>query len=342
MFGFQYIKATPSQFIMHYRGGKLRRSGTGLAFFYFRPSSSIVVVPIGSADVPFIFNEISADFQAITVQGQLTYRAQDPQRLASLLNYTVSGGAQVAYISDDPQKLSQRLINLLQVLVRAEVQKLPLKDAIHSTDEIATVVMSKLSQVNELSALGVEVLGLAIQAIRPVPEMARALEAEAREDLLRRADQAIYDRRNSAVEQERKIKENELNTEIAVEEKKRQIRETKVEADLAVEAKEQQVRKAKLDGQITLETDRKQLVAAQIENAKSEADVQAYSIEASLKPLKNLDAAALQALAVQNTDPRLMVSLALKELAQNAGKIGNLNISPELFEILMRDKRELE
>ena len=58
MFGFQYIKATPSQFIMHYRGGKLRRSGTGLAFFYFKPSSSIVVVPIGSADVPFIFNEI--------------------------------------------------------------------------------------------------------------------------------------------------------------------------------------------------------------------------------------------------------------------------------------------
>ena len=342
MFGFQYIKATPSQFIMHYRGGKLRRSGTGLAFFYFRPSSSIVVVPIGSADVPFIFNEISADFQAITVQGQLTYRAQDPQRLASLLNYTVSGGAQVAYISDDPQKLPQRLINLLQVLVRAEVQKLPLKDAIHSTDEIATVVMSKLSQVNELSALGVEVLGLAIQAIRPVPEMARALEAEAREDLLRRADQAIYDRRNSAVEQERKIKENELNTEIAVEEKKRQIRETKVEADLAVEAKEQQVRKAKLDGLITLATDRKQLVAAQIENAKSEADVQAYSIEASLKPLKNLDAAALQALAVQNTDPRLMVSLALKELAQNAGKIGNLNISPELFEMLMREKREQE
>lgn len=180
MFGFQYIKATPSQFIMHYRGGKLRRSGTGLAFFYFKPSSSIVVVPIGSADVPFIFNEISADFQAITVQGQLTYRAQDPQRLASLLNYTVSGGAQIAYISDDPQKLPQRLINLLQVLIRAEVQKLPLKDAIHSTDEIATVVMSKLSQVNELSALGVEVLGLAIQAIRPVPEMARALEAEAR------------------------------------------------------------------------------------------------------------------------------------------------------------------
>jgi hypothetical protein len=168
--------------------------------------------------------------------------------------------------------------------------------------------------------------------------MSRALEAEAREEMLRRADQAIYDRRNSAVEQERKIKENELNTEIAVEDKKRQIRETKVEADLAVEAKEQQVRKAKMEGEIAIENDRKQFVAAQMENAKAEADVQAYAVEAALKPLQNLDPAVLQALAVQNTDPRLMASLALKEIAQNAGKIGNLNLSPELFELLMREK----
>jgi hypothetical protein len=337
MFGFQYIKVTPTQYILYYRGGKLRKSGAGLAFFYFKPSASIVVVPIGSADVPFIFNEISADFQAITIQGQLTYRVQDAQRVASLLDYTVDGRP-VQYISDDPQKLPQRLINLLQVLVRAEVQRLPLKSAIHSTDAVATAVMSKLSQGGDLGNLGVEVLGLAIQAIKPVPEMSRALEAEAREDTLRRADQAIYDRRNAAVEQERKIKENELNTEIAVEEKKRQIRETMVDADLAVEAKEQEVRKSKLNGQIALENDRKQLVTARSENSKVEAEAQAYTIEASLKPLSKLDPAVLQVLAVQNTDPRLMASMALKEIAQNAGKIGNLNISPDLFELLMREK----
>jgi hypothetical protein len=337
MLGFQYIKVTPTQYVLYYRGGRLRKSGAGLAFFYFKPSASIVVVPIGSADVSFIFNEISADFQAITIQGQLTYRVQDAQRVAGLLNYTVDGSPS-QYVSEDPQKLPQRLINLVQVLVRAEVQKLPLKNAIHSMDAVATAVMSKISKANELASFGVEVLGLAIQAIRPVPEMSRALEAEAREDMLRRADQAIYDRRNSAVEQERKIKENELSTEIAVEEKKRQIRETVVNADLAVEAKEQEVRKSKLNGQIALENDRKQLVAARSENAKVEAEAQAYSIEASLKPLANLDPAVLQVLAVQNTDPRLMASLALKELAQNANKIGNLNLSPELFELLMREK----
>ena len=41
-----------------------------------------------------------------------------------------------------------------------------------------------------------------------------ALEAAAREEILRQQDDAIYKRRNAAIEQERLVKENELNTEI--------------------------------------------------------------------------------------------------------------------------------
>jgi hypothetical protein len=334
MFGIHYIKVSPTQYVIHFSSGRKRRAGAGLAFFYYRPPSSIVIVPVGSADVPFIFNELSQDFQALTVQGTLTYRVHDPELVASLLNYTVDGPA-ARYVSDDSQKLPQRLINLLQVLVRAEVQRLPLRDVIHSSEIVASSVLEKFAASDSLKALGVEVMALSIQAIRSVPEVSRALEAEAREELMRRADQAIYDRRNASVEQERRIKENELNTEIAVEEKKRQIRQTKVEADLAVEAKEQEVRQKKLSGQIELEKERKQLVAVRAENARVDADMQGYTMEASLKPLRDLKPEMLQMLAVQTTDPRLMVSLAFKELAQNAGRIGNLNITPELLETLM-------
>ncbi|MEZ0396668.1 MAG: SPFH domain-containing protein [Anaerolineales bacterium] len=334
MFGFQYIKVPPAYYVMHYSGGKLVRAGTGLAFLYFKPVSSLIIIPIASADVPFIFNEISKDFQAVTIQGQLTYRVKEPQRLAQLLNYTVDGRPE-NYLSEDPQKLPQRLINLLQVLVRAEVQRLPLRDAIHASEAIAAAVFDKFAVSESLTTMGIELLALSIQAIRPSPEMAKALEAEAREELLRRADQAVYDRRNAAVEQERRIKENELNTEIAVEEKKRQIREAKVKADLAVEAKEQQVRQAKLNGQIALEMERKKLVAARAENTRAEAEAQAYAIEATVKPFKDLPPEALQMLAVQSTDPRKMISLAFKQLAENATRIGNLNISPELLQLLM-------
>ena len=336
MFGINYIKVNPTYYVIHYRGGHKRRAGAGLSFFYYKPTSSIVVVPIGSADAPFIFNELSRDFQPLTVQGDLTYRIFDPELVASLLNYTVDT-VPTRYLSEDPQKLAQRLINLLQTLVRAEVQQLPLRDVIHASEVVARSVLEKMKESEALKALGVEVMALAIQAIRPIPEMARALEAEAREELMRRADQAIYDRRNASVEQERRIKENELNTEIAVEEKKRQIRETKAEADLVVEKKEQEVRQTKLTGETALEAERKQLVAVRTENARAEADAQAYAMEATLRAFRDLDPAVLQMLAVQSTDPRLMVSMALKEIAQNAGKIGNLNISPELLQMLMQD-----
>lgn len=337
MFGIQYIKVNPTYYIIHYASGRKRRAGAGLSFFYFKPSSSIVVVPIGSSDAPFIFNELSQDYQPITVQGELTYRIFDPELVASLLNYTVDT-LPTRYVTEDPQKLSQRLINLLQVMVRGEVQKLPLRDSIKSSESVALAVLEKMKSSDALKSLGVEVMALAIQAIRPVPEVARALETESREAMMRSADQAIYDRRNAAVEQERRIKENELSTEIAVEEKKRQIRETKVEADLVVEKKQQEVRQTQLSGQINLENERKKLVASRAENSRTEADAQAYIMEASLKAFKELDPAVLQMLAVQTTEPRLLVGMAFKELAQNAAKIGNLNISPELLQLLMQEK----
>jgi hypothetical protein len=78
-------------------------------------------------------------------------------------------------------------------------------------------------------------MSFSLLPVRPTPEMARALEAEAREGLQRRADEAIYSRRNATVDQERRIKESELATELPVEEKRRQIREVQMAADIAVE-----------------------------------------------------------------------------------------------------------
>jgi hypothetical protein len=339
MFGFRYLKASPTQHVIHYQGGRIRRSGAGIAFFYFRPSSSLVSIPVNSADVPFIFNEVSADFQPLTIQGQLTYRIDHPEVTAALLDYSVDR-LPGRYLSDDPQKLPLRLVNLLQGITRAEIQRLALKDAIRRSREIAESVFVQLGESKAVADLGVGILSVAIEAIRPVPETSRALEAEAREELLRQADQAIYERRNSAVEQERRIKENELNTEIAVEEKKRQIRETKVDADLAVETKEQQVRETSLNGQIRLEQERARLVTARSKNERAEADVQAYAVDASLRPLKELEPDMLQLLTVQSVDPRLMVSMALKEIARNAGRINNLHISPDLMTALMARQEE--
>jgi len=320
MFGWRYIKVPPTTFVMQFVGGAVRREGTGLSFFYFAPRSTIVAVPAGSTDVPFIFNETTADFQAVTVQGHLTYRVADPRRLAGLLDYSLKPGG--GYQSDDPDKLPLRITHAAQTATRMEVQSQPMRRSLTEADAIAQRVLATLAASPALAALGVEVLGFSILAIRPSPDTSKALEAEARERLLREADDAIYARRNNAVEQERVIRENELNTEVAVQAKQREIEETR------------------LAGQIALEEQRRELVATEAENARIRADAQAYAVEATLKPLTALDAKALQVLAARNVDPRLLVAMAFQDIAANAAKVGNLNISPDLLQTLLQHNGE--
>jgi len=311
---FSFIKVPPTTYVLQYKGGKIKRQGAGLSFIYSVPTSTIVAIPLASADVPFVFQEATADFQSVTIQGQLTYRVVDPKRLASLLDFSIDRHRK--YCSDDPRKVAERLVHTLQTLARGITQRLALREVV-SSDSIAVDALAKLRQAEAVSTLGVEVLNLSLLSIQPTPETARALEAEAREALLRRADEAIYSRRNAAVEQERLIKESELSTEIVVEEKKRQIRETQMAAEISVEER------------------RAELVDRRVENERKDADSRVYALTETLKPLRDLDWRTLMILGAKGADPKAVIALAFQGMAENAQKIGELNVSPDLLKSLI-------
>lgn len=316
MLGIEYLKATPTTYVIHFKAGAVKRAGPGLSFWYYQPTSTVVAVPLASADVPFAFNTVTRDFQELTVQGQLTYRVVDPTKLAALLDFSID--ARGKHRSDDPTKLEERLVNATQVLASHLIGRLTLREALTASETLVSEIGAALRKVEAFAMLGIEPLALSILAIRPTPEMSRALEAEARERLSREADEAIYARRNAAVEQERVIKESELNTELAVEAKKREIRERKMDADIAVEVQ------------------RSALIARQVENAKQDADSRAYALRTSLEPLEKADWKTLMAISAGGGDPRTMIALAFRELAENATKIGELNISPDLLQTLIK------
>ncbi|MCB1244922.1 MAG: SPFH domain-containing protein [Verrucomicrobiales bacterium] len=334
MFGIRFIKIPPTSHVIQYSGGKIVREGAGISFFYYSPTTSLVLVPMESTEEPFIFEEQTADYQSVSLQGQVTFRIAEPQKLAALMNFTLDPGGQ-RYVSEDPEKLPQRVIHLVHVLARAEIEKLPLRQALRASEALVRAIRTQLATLPELTALGLEVLGLSLLAIKPTPETARALEAETRELLLKGADEAIFMRRNAAVEQERAIKENELNTEIAVENKKRQIRETQMEAEKAVQEKQAELERAQLETNIGLEEERQKLVALAAGNARSESDTRAYGISTTMQALASADPQVLQALATTGMKPQQLIAFAFQELAAKAEKIGNLNISPELLSELL-------
>src|SRR5579863_6396007 len=128
MLGIKFIKAQPNVYLLHYAKGRVVREGVGMAFFYYSPTTSLVAVPVASSEAPFIFQEVTSDFQTVSIQGQVTYRVADAKKLATLMNFALDARGQ-KYVSDDPQKLSQRVINVVNVLARAELQNLPLREA---------------------------------------------------------------------------------------------------------------------------------------------------------------------------------------------------------------------
>ena len=337
MFGFRFIKTQPTQYVIQYRDGKLQREGTGLAFWYFAPTSSIMLLPTGSVDEPFFFQGVTSDFQQVSVQGQLIYRIAAPSRTAQVLNFAV--GPNAAYLSEDPQKVSRRLIDEVQVALRSELQRLPLKAALTAGDTLVKAVLAEVSGSPVLARLGLELFSLSILAIKPLPETARAFEAEAREALLRQADEAIYTRRNAAIEQERAIKENELATEVAIENKRRQVREAQMEAERVVQEPRMQIEREAMAGKIDLEEENRQLVGLEAESARTEAEVKAFEVSTLMQAFATADSKILQVLASVGMQPGQMMAQAFRELADNAGRIGQLNVSPELLREMMQARR---
>ena len=337
MFGLNYIKFDPMNHIILYKNGKVKKEGRGLAFFYFAPSSSIVSIPLESDDFQFVFKESTKDYQEVTIQGQVTYKVNDPNRLAESLDFTVNSKGE--YLKDDHEKIRQRIINEAQTASSAIIKQLSLREALRRLQTIEESIFQGVQNSKTVKMLGLEVMGVNVLGVTPNPEMARALEAQTRESLQKEADQAVYERRNFAVEQERMIKESELNTEIAVEEKQKQIAEKQMETEVVKLENEQGLKAMGMKSNISLEEQKQQLIDLKVKNEKKEADAKEYVLTASLKPYKELDWKTLMAINSRGGQAKDNIALAFRELAENAEKIGSINISPELLDSIMNTKK---
>jgi hypothetical protein len=334
MLGVRFIKSQPTVHLMQFRGGKVVREGAGQSFFYYAPTTTLVAVPVASQDRPFILELVTADFQSVTVQGQVTYRIGDPRRTAALMDFSLDKDGQ-SYVSEDPKRLGDRVAMQVEVIVQQAVQALELKQALRASALIARTAQKELVAQPEIAALGLEVLGVSIMAVKPTPDIARALEAEARESNLKAADDAVYLRRMSAVENERAIRQNELDTDIAVEQKKRQIRETQMEAKATLMRKENELRGEQMASDIELETKRKDFVAGQAQNSRTLAEAEAHRVAAVMQALEKADPRIVQALAAAGMQPGQLIAQAFGGIAEKAERIGQLNVSPDLLQALM-------
>ena len=206
-------------------------------------------------------------------------------------------------------------------------------------------------------------INVSVLGIMPQPKTREALESSAREEILRQQDDAIYKRRNFAIEQERSIKENELNTEITIAEKEREKQEKAIDAKMALQQKNAEAKIQQLndeheflmrDVEAHAVSDKEALheknmescsfeqkeQAIKNETQRSIADTKAYESDVLLKVFAHIDKMSIQ-LLLSGMDSGKMIAKAFGDLAANSEKIGNLNITPDLLDTLVKRDGEL-
>ncbi|MFN9508065.1 MAG: SPFH domain-containing protein [Planctomycetota bacterium] len=292
MLGISYFKGQPSDYIIKYSGSRQTRAGQGLSFFYLRFNTQIVAVPTQGIDCPFVFTETSSDYQVVSIQGQVTYRISNPQSASKLLNLSINAKTG-QYKTEDLRVLGQRIVNTLQIATHEEIEKRTLEQCIRDAQAISAAVAQRMEKDPTVESFGVEVLGVFILAVKPTPEMSKALEAEFREQLLRRADEAIMARRAAAVDDERKIREKELESDTA------------------------------------LEKGRTELIALQGENMLREAENRGKAVE--IESASKAKALSQELAALGGIDPKLLLAESMRVLGLNADKVGQLNITSEIL-----------
>lgn len=347
----RFKKFNPNEYVMVVKKGQVVKEGLGLSVLFNELSTSIMVVPSTAFDGEFAFDElVTSDYQSVCVQGVTTFMITDYAKAAKMLDFAYTPQVKMSdKIFDAVESLENRINNIIKAIVIREVSRKDVRAVLRISDEMAKAIQESLSSDESISKLGVSVVSVNILGITPRPETRKALEAAAREEILREQDDAIYKRRNAAIEQERIIKENEINTEIAVAEKEKEKEEKeqemrqyvqKCELDMKMEAeeREQQMKLRAMQSELAMESEKQEKEYAlremavqkkiQIDNQDMAGKIELEKMNkeftelsaANEKTKADIKAYAAEALvkAYNNINPAILESCAMAQMEPGA------------------------
>lgn len=314
-----HLRSDPTFFVLKLRGGKVTRSGAGIAF-WFRPSTAALAeVPLDDREQVLQFTARTSDFQVVSVQATVTYRVVDPVVASTRIDFGISPRTG-EWNARPLERLGGLLTELAQQPALDHLSGQTLADALsHGIAPVRGRIVADLADDQRLVERGLAVTDVRVVAIRAEADLERALQTPTREAVQQDADRATFERRAMAVEKERAIAENELTNQIEL---------ARREEELV--AQRGQNERERATGQ----------AAAEKITAIGQAERQGVLAEADASRTRTVgeaDAAAETArfAAYAGIDQGKLLALALRELADNVPPLTHLTITPELLAPLL-------
>jgi regulator of protease activity HflC (stomatin/prohibitin superfamily) len=300
----RHLRGTPTGWVQHLRRGRVVHAGTGLSFWFAPLSAVLSEVPVDDRPTPLVFHARTSDFQDVVVQASLTYRVNDPALATTRLDFSISS-ENGRWRSTPLEGLAGMLTEAAQELTLALLAGMTLSNAMVSGPAAVTDrLRSGLSTDSRLTETGINIIDVRVASIRPEPEVERALQTPTREQIQEDADKATFARRALAVERERAIGENELQTQIELARREEQL-VTQRGANMRRQAEE----------------------AAAASHIQGEAEGEAIRVRGEAEGA----AEAARMGAYREVSEGTLLALALRDVANNLPRINSLVLTPDLL-----------
>jgi len=315
----KHLQSSSNTYVRRMRNGKVVNEGAGQSFWFRARTSSISELPLDERELPLIFRDRTSDFQEIAVQASVTYRFVDPEVAAERIDFTIDN-AHGRWTATPLEQVGGLITELAQQHGVSVLAAMTLTEVMtHGIPRLRAAIGEGMRSDERLVQTGIEIVDVRVVAVRPEPEMEKALQTPVREELQQEADRATFERRAMAVEQERGISENELQNRIEL---------------------------AKREEQLVIQqgaNERKRISdVAEASRVKASADAENVVVrgEAKATALRELGAAEAateqsKVEAYAEAGDAVLLALAVKDFAGNLPDVGTLVLSPEMITPLL-------
>lgn len=309
-----HVRSGTTDHLVHVRRGRTVHSGTGQAF-WFRPlSAALSEVPIDDRELSLLFHARTRDFQDVTVQSTVAYRIAEPDVAARRLDFGLEPDTG-RWRARPLDQVAQMLTELAQQYALDLLAGLALAEALATgMTAVRERVSRGLADDERLRQTGIEVVDVRVVALRPESEVERALQTPARELVQQEADRATYERRAIAVERERAISENELQSQI----------ELAVREEQLVSQRGANERRAATEAAVVrrIETEAKAEQTRTMAQARADSTRLVGTAEAEIEASRMAVYAEL--------DRGVLLAVAAREAATHLPDVGTLMLSPDV------------
>ncbi len=314
-----HLRAESTSHVLGFRGGRLKRSGRGLSFWFVPLTTAVAEVPVDDRDLPFLFHGRTADYQDVTAQGVITYRVADAARLAERIDFSIDL-VHGRHRKEPLERLAALLTGLAQQIGLSQIARAKVLELLETGFETMQQRLAQLlTDHPSLADLGITVVDVRLNDLSPTPELTKALQTPTREELKQAADEATFQRRALAVDKERAIAENELANRVELAR-----REQALIAQEGANAQQRVERDAQAKStEVTARVARQRIeTTAEVERMREVQQAEAAGVRARVECFRDLEPAVLLALTAQDVADKLQIE--------------HLSVSPEMLTPVLR------